>query len=218
MKRINVYAVIREMREQVVKTMQERGIKSLSLCMGREEWLKLNPDKYEEDYDTYESEAPYAVFFDKYGCGYDYRVDSVTLKTREYDNEPVLEFDCYANEIGSETFVEDDMVFLTLYNIYDALMDLLVIESEPEYVWVFTAEQAWDDEVADVIVKTFRKKETAQEFMHKFIHDGGEESIEDYVKRKGWEVELDEPDLYRAYGCRYSTDHIEITITECNIE
>ena len=92
-------------------------------------------------------------------------------------------------------------------------------DNEPEKVWVFTAEQAWDDEVADTIVKTFRKKEAAQEFMHKFIHDGGEESIEDYVKRKGWEVELDEPDMYRAYGDgSYSTDHIEITITECNIE
>lgn len=88
-----------------------------------------------------------------------------------------------------------------------------------EKVYVFTAEQAWDGEAADIIVKTFRKKETAQEYMQKFIHDGGEESIEDYVKCKGWEVELDEPDLYRAYNDgRYSTDHIEITITECNVD
>ena len=92
-------------------------------------------------------------------------------------------------------------------------------KKETEKVYVFTAEQAWDGEAADIIVKTFRKKETAQEFMHKFIHDGGEESIEDYVKSNGWEVEMDEPDLYRAYyDGRYSTDHIEITITECNIE
>ena len=88
-----------------------------------------------------------------------------------------------------------------------------------EKVYVFTAEQAWDGEAADIIVKTFRKKETAQEYMQKFIHDGGEESIADYVESNGWEVEMDEPDLYRAYNDgRYSTDHIEITITECNVE
>lgn len=92
-------------------------------------------------------------------------------------------------------------------------------KKEPEKVYVFTAEQAWDGEAADIIVKTFRKKETAQEYMQKFIHDGGEESIEDYVESNGWEVEMDEPDLYRAYkDGRYSTDHIEITITECDIE
>ena len=92
-------------------------------------------------------------------------------------------------------------------------------DKEPEKVYVFTAEQAWDGEVADTIVKTFRTREAAREFMHKFIHEGGDESIKDYVKRKDWYVEMDEPDLYRACeDGRYSTDHIEITITECNIE
>ena len=89
---------------------------------------------------------------------------------------------------------------------------------QPKSVWVFTGEQAWDGEVADIIVKTFRTREAAQKFMHEFIHEDGDESIVDYVKRKDWSVEMDEPDLYRAYGDQYATDHIEITITECNIE
>ena len=96
----------------------------------------------------------------------------------------------------------------------------LGLGDEPEKVYVFTAEQAWDGEIADVIVRTFRKKDAAHEFMHKFIHDPmSDESTADYVKRKGWEVEVDEPDLYRAYPYGYyPTDHIELTITECNIE
>lgn len=88
-----------------------------------------------------------------------------------------------------------------------------------EKVYVFTAEQAWDGEAADIIVKTFRTREAAQKFMHEFIHEDGDESIAEYVESNGWEVEMDEPDLYRAYNDgRYSTDHIETTITECNIE
>ena len=109
--------------------------------------------------------------------------------------------------------------------VWEKLAEILEIEDEPEIkdepekVYVFTAEQAWDGEVADVIVRTFRTREAAQEFMHKFIHEDGDESIEDYVKRKGWEVEMDEPDLYRAYDdCGYPTDHIELTITECDVE
>lgn len=93
-------------------------------------------------------------------------------------------------------------------------------DKEPEKVYVFTADQAWDGEVADTIVRTFRTREAAREFMHKFIHNSmNDESTADYVKRKGWEVEVDEPDLYRAYpDGYYPTNHIELTITECNIE
>jgi len=94
------------------------------------------------------------------------------------------------------------------------------MEDEPEKIYVFTAEQAWDGEVADIIVKTFRTRTAAQEYMHKFIHESeDDESIVDYVKRKDWYVEMDEPNLYRACeDGRYATDHIEITITECNME
>lgn len=89
---------------------------------------------------------------------------------------------------------------------------------EPQYVWVFTAEQAWDGETADVIVKAFGTEEAAHKYMQSFIHDDGDESIEAYVKDKGWEVEMDEPDLYRAYNDGYyNSDHIELTITKTEV-
>ena len=148
MKRVNCYAVIREMREQVVKTMQERGIKELPMFKSYQEWGKeqdYKPDDYEEDesddedYLNYrDEEAPYAIFFGKYGTGYDYRVDKVTLKQNGI-GAPVLEFDCYANEIGSDTFSENDMVFLTLYNVYNTMLDLLGIEDEPKESFEITS-------------------------------------------------------------------------------
>ena len=95
-----------------------------------------------------------------------------------------------------------------------------IAESKPEYVWVFTGEQAWDGEYADIIVHTFHTEDAAVKYMHDFLlDDGGDESIRDYVKRKEWEVEIDEPMLYRASKQGdYSTDHIELTITKCEIE
>ena len=92
-------------------------------------------------------------------------------------------------------------------------------KTEPQYVWVFTAEQAWDGEVADIIVRAFPTEEAAQKYMREFINDGDGESIAEYVKREGWDVEEDEPSLYRAFNAGYyNTDHIELTITKCEIK
>lgn len=175
MKRVNVYAVIREMREQIVKTMQERGITELQTVMSYKEWGReqgYKPDDYmddeddDTDYTDYkDQDAPYVIFFDKHQNGIDYRVDKVTLKQYE-TGDPVLEFDCYANELGSDTFGEYDLVFLTLYNVYDTMLDLLEIEDEPEKVWVFTQESNVNGEIHfNVIV--CKDRETAVQTMEK---------------------------------------------------
>lgn len=156
MKRVNVYDVICEMREQVVKTMQERGITELAMCLSPEEWAKENDCKYEPDEDGYDAqyddykrdESPYAIFFDKYNHGIDYRVDKVTLKT-EGLGAPVLEFDCVNDEWGyDDTFGEDDLVFLTLYNVYDTLLDRLGIEDESKESFKITSVSREDLEAA----------------------------------------------------------------------
>ena len=92
--------------------------------------------------------------------------------------------------------------------------------AEPQYVWVFTAEQAWDGEVADTIVMAFPTEKSATDYLHGFLlDDGGDESIRQYVERKGWVTEEDSPMLYRAFkDGYYNTDHIELTITKCEIQ
>lgn len=91
-----------------------------------------------------------------------------------------------------------------------------------EFVYVFTAEQAYDYTVEDVVVRVFVTEEAARKFLYDFIHKGSDdksESIEDFVMRKGWEVEMNDPDLYRAFPFgRYPVSHIECTITKCEIE
>lgn len=94
------------------------------------------------------------------------------------------------------------------------------MEKKKDYVYVFTAEQAWDYDVADTIVKVFATEQAARKYMQEFIHDGGgDESIQEYVERRDWSVEIDSPDLYRAFrDGYYSADHIELTITKCEIQ
>ena len=217
MKIANVYGIIKECRERIIKTMQERGMESIVFSPCKEDYEREheNDEEYVEWYDYLNDVCPNVVFFDKYNMGYEYTVLRVTLMGDQM--EPYFTLDCYNSELGKAAFTSHHIYDMT--PVYELLEKKLDIEDEPEKVYVFTAEQAWEGESADIIVKTFRTKEAAQKFMHKFIHEDGDESIEDYVKRKGWEGEMDEPDLYRAYyDGRYTTDHIEITITECNIE
>lgn len=85
-------------------------------------------------------------------------------------------------------------------------------------VWVFTAEQAWDGEAADVIVKTFATEQAARDYLHDFVYKDGDETIAEYVKKHKWGVNYDEPCLYQACGDDYCSDHVECTITECEIK
>ena len=107
----------------------------------------------------------------------------------------------------------------TLNNISESLQAIANI-MQPACVWVFTAEQAWDGEYADIIAKAFLSEHAAVKYMHDFLlDDGGDESIRDYVKRKEWMTEVDDPMLFRSskQGC-YDTDHIDLTITKCEIK
>lgn len=216
-----IYKMMNDARQRVIETMRERDTKVVNLVMTQEEFAKENgfedAEDAEDDYNDYRSsEAPWVIFFNKWGNGVDYAALSVELVDGEH---PKFKLNCYNSENGSDWFYDYDLTQLSMVNVYERMLEELDLADELEKVYVFTAEQAWDGEVADIIVKTFRTRAAAQEFMHEFIHEDGDESIENYVKRKGWEVEMDEPDLYRA--CEdgyYPTNHIEITITECNIE
>lgn len=220
-----VFQMMADAEDRIIKTMQERGIKKVNLVMTQEEWAKENgfgpdddPEIYEDDYNDYRNqEAPYVICFNKWANGIDYAAYSVELVDGPV--EPCFKLECYNSEEGSEWFYDSDLTNLSMIGVYDAMEKELEMESEPnQEVWVFTAEQAWDGEAAETIVKAFPTKEAAQEYMHHFIHEDGDESVADYVERKGWCVEQDEPDFYRAYEeGRYSTDHIECTLTECKI-
>lgn len=85
-------------------------------------------------------------------------------------------------------------------------------------VWVFTAEQAWDGEVADVIVQTFATQQAARDYLHDFVYKDGDETIAEYVKKHDWYVEQDVPRHYLASGNDYCSDHVECTISECEIK
>ena len=88
-------------------------------------------------------------------------------------------------------------------------------------VWVFTAEQCYDAEALDTIVKAFATEQAAQDCLHDFVYNDGAVTIAEYVKnvkKHDWEVEQDEPWLYRAYAKGdYPTDHVECTVTECEV-
>jgi hypothetical protein len=88
-----------------------------------------------------------------------------------------------------------------------------------DVVYVFTAEQAYDGDFADIIVRVFSSSVVAERFMRWFIREDGDMTIEKYAAKNCWDIEVDESRLYRAIGpLGYEVDHVECTITSCEIE
>lgn len=94
----------------------------------------------------------------------------------------------------------------------------LKAKQEKQVVYVFIAEQSWDFNVADTIVKAFATREAARKYLHEFVHDDTDGVIGDAL-RQDWVIEADEPDFFQAYEeGRYAQTHTECSITECEIE
>lgn len=217
MKRVNVYAAIREMREQIVKTMQERGITELVTCMSYAEWCKENKREPEEDetddndYQDYiNGDVPYVVFFDKYNHGIDYRVDKVTLNTNGLGLS-VLEFDCVNDEWDyNDTFGEDDLVFLTLYNVYNDMLDLLGIEDEPEPIWVLFAESLYDYEIVRRVINVFENEGDARKAFAEEVNEARK-----CATTNEWVIGNDNENFFEAYpDGSWGTSHETVELNQ----
>jgi hypothetical protein len=82
---------------------------------------------------------------------------------------------------------------------------------------VFTADQVADDDVFDVITEVFATEEAAKEHLHEFVY--GDEGELEYAEKRGWTVEYNEPDHYRAFEeGYYSGNHTELTIEKKEVK
>jgi len=133
MKKISdIYSIVRESRERIMKTMQERGITELATILPYSEWCKqeeCEPEEEEDEDDAYidykDQEAPYVVFIGKYNMN-DYRIEKVTLVGDRF------KFEGHSNELGYDWAWEDDTVWATRMFVWEKLEELLDIGDEPE--------------------------------------------------------------------------------------
>lgn len=137
----NVFQMMNAAKERIIKTMQERGITKVNLVMTWEEWAKDNGFDPADDpcgeYDDYRwEEAPYVIYFNKWGNGLDYAAYSVELV--DGPEHPRFKLECYNNEEGSETFTDDELTNFSMIGIYDAMEEELVMKAAPQKVYVVT--------------------------------------------------------------------------------
>lgn len=80
-------------------------------------------------------------------------------------------------------------------------------------IYVFTADQAFDGDCFDLIVKAYTKKEDAIAELKLFVED-----VKKDVDERGMEVEVNEDDVYRAcVPMDYANQHVELMITETEL-
>ena len=124
------------------------------------------------------------------------------------DGNPRFKLNC-EGEFDNDWFYDYDVC--SMLDVYEAMERELGLDAEPEYVWVFTADQVADDDAFDVITEVFATEEAAKEHLHEFVY--GDEGELEYAEKRGWTVEYNEPDHYRAFEeGYYSGNHTELTI------
>ena len=121
--------LVNEVRQRIIKVMRERHINLVQFCPANEEEY-LQEHKGEEDVQQFgdyrDEHCPYVIFFDKYSSGSEYSVMSVSLEEGEH---PRFKMEC-DGEYNWETFYDDDVVWLTMLNVYECLEIQLEIDEE----------------------------------------------------------------------------------------
>ena len=89
--------------------------------------------------------------------------------------------------------------------------------TETKCVWVFTADQAYKDEVLDKITKVFSTEEKAKAYMHDFVH--GEDGEYQFAQKHGWDIDVDNPDHFMTYEeGYYISNHTEAEVLQLEVE
>lgn len=144
-----IYKMMNDARQRVIETMRERDIKVVNLVMTQEEFAKENgfedAEDADGDYNDYRSsEAPWVIFFNKWGNGVDYAAMSVELVDGEH---PKFKLNCYNSENGSDWFYDYDLTQLSMVNVYERMLEELEIKDEPEKIWIVKQESNDDGEM-----------------------------------------------------------------------
>lgn len=213
----NVYGIVRQSRERIIKTMQERGIKELETFLNYEEWCKEQGKEPEEDaeddsnyLDYRDQAAPFVVHFDKYNTGHDYHVRKVTLVDGA---EPAFKFEAYCYEEGDATFYEDDVIWATRIFVWERLEELLEIKDEPEEVWVVFDESLDDYQLAGRRIQVFDDEKDARKAFRKAAKESRKTA-----KANGWEIGNGDKDYFDAYpDGSWCESHETVELHKCRM-
>ena len=207
-----IHKMMDDARQRVIETMRERDIKVVNLVMTQEEYAKENgfddAENAEDDYYDYRNnEAPYVIFFNKWGNGVDYAALSVELEDGEH---PKFKLNCYNSENGSDWFYDYDLTQLSMVNVYERMLEELEIKDEPEKVWVLFDESLYDYELQGRRIMVFKSEDEARKKFKEFADESRKTA-----KNNGWEIGNDNDYFFEAYPeGSWGTSHETVELSE----
>ncbi|MDD6017219.1 MAG: hypothetical protein PUC18_13260 [Prevotellaceae bacterium] len=203
-----IYPMVNQVRQRIIKTMQERGIVIVQFCPKEEDYEHDHAKdvNYQEYGDYRDEHCPYVVHFDKYGAGYDYCVMQVSLIGGEH---PRFKLEC-EGEYDNETFTDDDVQWLTMLNVYEMLEKELGLDEEPEKTWVLFDESLYDYELQGRRIMVFKSEDEARKKFKEFADQSRK-----FAKDNGWEIGNDNDDFFEAYPeGSWGTSHETVELSE----
>lgn len=162
----DIYPMVKQVRQRIIETMQQRGIVIVQFCQNEEDYEHdhADDDPYVEWADYRYDHCPNVVYFDKYGCGYEYQVLQVELKG---DDHPYLKLYCNSGELGDDSFLDSDVYDMTW--VYEMLEKELGLDEEPEKVWLVKQESNVDGQII-FNVTPCKDKESAAKVVADEVH------------------------------------------------
>lgn len=209
------YSAMDERAEEVMKAY---GKELDLLAIGRAKVIKeqhlTDEEEIEEALDDWRAENLfYCVYEDRHNNLYSCTINGVRWnKERGCIEAHVVEDNGgYIDEWMPASHVYDqDAVYMSILTYIDG-------ETEPDYIWVFTAHQACDDQVLDTITEVFATEEAALKHMQEFV--GGEDGELAFAEKRGWKIEANVPDYFQAYeDGYYCGNHTEAEIKKLELK
>ena len=115
-----IYSIMKEVREDILKTMEEKKIDKIEFCPDADDYEDSEHDGM--DYYEYRDEkCPFSFFYSKYGCAYEYAIKSVWAETG-MNGEKGFVFYCEGIDTCEHpTLHECDIMFYSMIDVYESI-------------------------------------------------------------------------------------------------
>lgn len=158
----DIYGIVKQCRQRIIETMQERGLTKVEIIPSREDYEKEHKD--DPDYDEFGWDdlknytCPAITYYNKHSMGLSYDVISVELDMN--DGNPRFKLNC-EGEYDNDWFYDYDVC--SMLDVYEAMERELGLDvDEPEKVWVVTFINDPDCEIPNVSVNVFGNYDEAR--------------------------------------------------------
>lgn len=115
-----IYSIMKEVREDILKTMEEKKIDKIEFCPDADDY----EDSEHDDLDYYEyrdAKCPFVFFYCKYGGAFEYAIKSVWTEDCKSGDKQFVFYCEGIDTCEHPTLYEWDIMFYSMIDVYESI-------------------------------------------------------------------------------------------------